>query len=241
MKHIVWVSGGKDSTAMALRLQETQPNIDWLFVCTPTGNELPDVVDHWERLGALLGRPLERITHPLGLTGLIDKQQMLPSHAARWCTRMLKIIPAIAFYAKQAPCVAYVGLRADEPGRLGLFGDKVPQRYPLREWGWGIGDVKDYLFRRGVTVPRRTDCAWCYDQSLSDWWELWLRFPAVFEQGVQKEAEIGHTFRSPQRDTWPVKLVDLRAKFESGSIPRTAEPNKDLFDDEPQRCRACSI
>lgn len=226
---------------MALRLKETRPEIDWQFVCTPTGNELPDVIEHWDNLGQLLGRPLERIAHPLGLDGLIDKQAMLPSHAARWCTRMLKIIPAIAYYAKNAPCIAYVGLRADEPERRGLFGDKVPQQYPLREWGWGLSDVKSYLQQRGVTVPRRTDCAWCYDQSLSDWWELWLRFPAVFEQGVQKEADIGHTFRSPQRDTWPVSLKDLRAKFESGAIPRTASPNQDLFESEPERCRACSI
>ena len=56
-----------------------------------------------ERLGELLGRPLERLAHPLGLGGLIDAQEMLPSHAARWCTRMLKIQPALAFYAKHAP------------------------------------------------------------------------------------------------------------------------------------------
>jgi len=49
-----------------------------------------------------------------------------------------------------------------------LFGDKVPQAYPLREWGWGLAEVKDYLHRRSVTVPKRTDCAWCYDQSLPD-------------------------------------------------------------------------
>ena len=80
---VVWVSGGKDSTAMALRLAETQPETDWRFVCTPTGNELPDVYDHWERMGELLGKPLERVAHPLGLTGLIEAQQMLPSHTAR--------------------------------------------------------------------------------------------------------------------------------------------------------------
>lgn len=131
-QHIVWVSGGKDSTAMALILCETRPDVAWRYVCTPTRNELPDVVEHWEKLGELLGKPIERIEHPLGLRGLIEAQKMLPSHAARWCTRMLKIEPAIAFYARNAPCVAYVGLRADEPDRRGLFGQKVPQRYPLR-------------------------------------------------------------------------------------------------------------
>ena len=226
---------------MALRLAETRPDVDYKWVCTPTGNELPDVLEHWELLGRLLGKPLERIEHQLGLNGLIDAQKMLPSHAARWCTRMLKIVPAIAYYAKHAPCVACVGLRADEPERRGLFGDKVPQQYPLREWGWGLSEVKAYLAHRGITVPRRTDCAWCYDQSLPDWWELWLRYPAVFAQGEAKEAEIGHTFRSPARDTWPVKLVDLRKRFEAGDVPRNAQRNQDLFEDEPTRCRACAL
>ena len=58
---VVWVSGGKDSTAMALRLAELHPDVPWRYVCTPTRNELPAVHDHWERLGELLGRPLERV------------------------------------------------------------------------------------------------------------------------------------------------------------------------------------
>jgi len=44
---------------MALRLVEVSPEVDWRFVCTPTGNELPDVYEHWERLAGLLGRPLD--------------------------------------------------------------------------------------------------------------------------------------------------------------------------------------
>lgn len=238
--HAVWLSGGKDSTAMALRLAELGDK-PYRFICTPTGNELPDVAEHWDRMGELLGAPLERVTHPLGLSGLIDDQKMLPSHHARWCTRMLKIEPAIAFYARNAPCVAYVGLRADEPDRKGIFGTKVPQAYPLREWGWGLAEVLDYLHKRGVSVPSRTDCAWCYDQSLPEWRELWRRYPAVYAQGEDKEAEHGHTFRSPARDTQPVSLALLRAKFEQGFIPRNTELNGDLFKDEPQKCRACSL
>lgn len=156
-------------------------------------------------------------------------------------TRLLKIETAKAWYAKHAPCVAYVGLRADEPTREGLFGTKVPQQYPLREWGWGLPEVLGYLQQRGVKVPERTDCAWCYDQSLPDWWELWKRYPAIFEQGTEWEAKMGHTFRSPSRDTWPVRLVDLRQKFESGAIPRNAAANLDMFNAEPARCRACLL
>ena len=238
---IVWCSGGADSTALALRLQKLHPDVAWRFICTPTGNELPELLDHWDLMSEILGKPLERIEHPLGLKGLIEAQNMLPSHHSRWCTRMLKILPALRFLAENAPSVAYVGLRADEPEREGLFGSKAPQVYPMREWGWTRADVEQYLDRQGIRVPRRTDCAWCYDQALADWWELWHNYPAIFEQGVEIEERRGHTFRSPNRDTWPVSLKDLRAKFEGGSVPRGTVINRDLFSTEPQRCRACLL
>jgi 3'-phosphoadenosine 5'-phosphosulfate sulfotransferase (PAPS reductase)/FAD synthetase len=53
-RHIVGLSGGKDSTAMALRLAEVEPR-DYEFICTPTGNELPQMLAHWAKLEALLG------------------------------------------------------------------------------------------------------------------------------------------------------------------------------------------
>lgn len=53
--HVVALSGGKDSTAMALRLRELNPDVDYVYVCTPTGNELPEMWEHWRKLGQLLG------------------------------------------------------------------------------------------------------------------------------------------------------------------------------------------
>jgi 3'-phosphoadenosine 5'-phosphosulfate sulfotransferase (PAPS reductase)/FAD synthetase len=91
MMHVVALSGGKDSTAMALRLAEVEPR-DYTYVCTPRGNELPEMFEHWNRLGELLGKRL----HPvLGgtLVGLVERWNALPNWRQRWCTRMLKIEP----------------------------------------------------------------------------------------------------------------------------------------------------
>jgi hypothetical protein len=38
-----------------------------------------------------------------------------------------------------------------------------------------------------------------------------------------------------------VRLVDLRQRFERGDVPRNTELNRDLFDEEPTRCRACLL
>ena len=57
MKHIVGLSFGKDSTCMALALQEREPR-DYIYVCTPTGDELPEMVEHMVRIEQLLGQPV---------------------------------------------------------------------------------------------------------------------------------------------------------------------------------------
>ena len=55
--HVVALSGGKDSAAMALRLAELEPR-DYTYVCTPTGDELPEMFQHWRGLAERLGKPL---------------------------------------------------------------------------------------------------------------------------------------------------------------------------------------
>ncbi len=167
MRHIVGLSGGKDSTAMALRLAEIEPR-DYTYICTPTGNEPAEMVAHWERLECLLGKPIVKLTAGT-LEGLIDQQNILPSHRMRWCTRRLKIEPTIAYIQAHSPAILYVGLRADEETREGIYSDAVQSDFPFRRWGWVEQDVWDYLHRQGVTIPYRTDCEWCYDQTLGEW------------------------------------------------------------------------
>lgn len=232
-KHIMGLSGGKDSTALALWLQENEPR-DYEFICNETGNELPEMQEHWRKLESLLGKPLKRVTHSTDLLGLIEEQQMLPNFRARWCTRILKIEPTIAFMESLPPdSVLYVGLRADEEARRGMYGEDVKIRFPLRELGWNEADVLMYLLRRGVTIPARTDCAWCYHQRLEEWHSLWKNHPDIYEAGAQVEDRMGHTFRSPGRDTWPVSMRGLAEAFASGrQLRKTARTTE---------CRVCRL
>lgn len=238
--HVVALSGGKDSTAMALWLVENEPR-EYEFVCTPTGRELPEMFEHWMKLGGLLGRPLKPISDA-SLDGLIHGYGALPNWRQRWCTRQIKIEPFKRYLLTVAPAVSYVGLRADEAEREGaVYGDitGIEQRYPLRELGWGVGDVLAYLGQRGVTIPKRTDCDVCFLQRLGEWWDLWKDHPQQFAQGEEYEAVTGHTFRSPGRDSWPASLKDLRARFEAGDTPR--DRRQLSLDVRPDMCRACTL
>jgi hypothetical protein len=66
---------------MALRLKELQPATDFTYICTPTGDELPEMFEHWRLLGSLLGKPLQPIMGGT-LDGLIARQRgRVPSGA----------------------------------------------------------------------------------------------------------------------------------------------------------------
>ncbi|MFA5107741.1 MAG: hypothetical protein WC497_05470 [Patescibacteria group bacterium] len=235
--HIVALSGGKDSTAMALHLQEIEPEKDFIFAITPTGDELPPMADHWHKLECLLGKPLIIVSPGFTLVDLTKKWNMLPRFNARFCTKMLKIIPFKSWVCNHLPAVSYVGLRADEEGRTGMETDDLglffSTRFPLREWGWGICEVLAYLDKRGVTVPARTDCARCFHQTLHEWWTLWTQYPDIWASAVDDEDRTGHTYRSEERDTWPASLRKLAEAFETRGEP----PQRD----RTSGCRACQI
>lgn len=241
-KQIAAFSGGKDSTAMVLHLAERGEDFECLF--TPTGNELPELLAHIDRVMAMIDRPLVKPPNQ-SLEFWMGEFNALPNNRQRWCTRLIKIVPCITYLEQHPGSTLLVGLRADEEERKGLFGDFATYRYPLRELGWGISDVLDYCDRKGVRVPKRTDCAWCYDQRLYEWYRLWREHPDVYAAGEAREADTGHTFRSPSRDTWPAGMADLRREFESGRAPRGVSLTifgEEYADDQGNgRCRVCRL
>lgn len=240
--NILAFSGGKDSTAMALRLAELGEPFSMLF--TPTFRELQDCIDHITRVRDMTGRELVVRTCGRTLDQLITDQDALPNNRQRWCTRMLKIEPAKAYLLENPGSTLLVGLRADEEERLGMWGEFAKYRYPLREWGWGVDQVWAYLDSRGVKVPDRTDCDYCYDQRLAEWFKLWKLYPDRWGHAKALETKTGHTFRSPSRDTWPAALAELEKRFEAGDVPRgiTSLPLFGEWDEKPRdRCRVCSM
>lgn len=233
MKHVVGLSGGKDSTALALRLAELEPR-DYEYICNETGNELPAMQEHWSRLEQLLGKPIKRVRYQHDLIGTIRQVMMLPSVFGRWCTRMLKIEPTIKYFESLPPgSILYVGLRADEEERKGLYGEDITVRFPMREWGWNESDVWQYLDSKGVCIPKRTDCAWCPFQRLGEWRDLYFEHPEIYSEGILLEDEFGHTFRSPGRDTWPADLRSLAQEFDNGRKLRNYKRDA--------ACRVCSL
>ena len=238
MKHVVAVNGGKDSTAMALRLAEIEPR-PYIYVCTPTGDEPPEMIEHWLKLGELLGTKILPIMVST-LDREIEKRNHIPGFRQRWCTRILKIEPFAGYLHSVAPAISYVGIRFDEPQRAaGDYSrlDEVEMDFPLRRWRWTLHDVRSYLAKRHVEIPRRTDCMKCFFQRLDEWYRLWRDRPEVWAKAVEHETRTGQTFRTQGKDDWPTSLADLGREFERGRIPRRAHHDS-LAE---LQCRVCKL
>jgi len=235
---LVAFSGGKDSTAMVLRMAELgERGVLWF---TPAGNEPPELQSHIESIRDYVQWPLVVPDAPT-LRELIDEFNAMPNARMRWCTRRIKIEPCIVHLKRHPGSTLCVGLRGDEEERQGLYGDYATYRYPMREWGWSIHDVRRYLDDAGVQVPKRTDCMWCYAQRLGEWYDLWRDRPEMYAEAEALEDRTGHTLRSDSRDTWPAALKEMRIKFEDEQHPRTAKIQLPMFEEDEDEAGACRI
>ena len=111
-RHICGISGGKDSSALAVYLRGKVPDMEYFFC--DTGAELPETYEYLTRLEVLLGKPIARLNAERGFDHWFEVfRGALPSPQMRWCTKNMKIKPIEAWIG-DAPAVSYVAIRADE-------------------------------------------------------------------------------------------------------------------------------
>lgn len=121
---IASLSGGKDSTAMALWLREQ--GIEFRAVFLDTGWEHPITYEYIDELERHLDQPIERVRGPWTFEYLAVYKGCFPGTVLRrWCTDYLKLQPMVRWLAEQYEgaevVVSAVGVRADEsPARAGL-------------------------------------------------------------------------------------------------------------------------
>ena len=106
------LSGGKDSTAMALYL--TELGIPFRAVFADTGWEHPLTYRYlWDEIQPRFG--LTVVRGPLLMADLVRKKGMFPSRLRRFCTQQLKVIPLLNYVkAIDGEVVNAIGIRAAE-------------------------------------------------------------------------------------------------------------------------------
>ena len=87
-RHVLGLSGGRDSAALAIFMRQRHPEIDIEYFFTDTGKELPEVYEYLTRLEGYLGKPIQRLNPDRDFDfWLKSYKSYLPSAQSRWCTR----------------------------------------------------------------------------------------------------------------------------------------------------------
>ncbi|KEH91568.1 hypothetical protein Z962_p0095 (plasmid) [Clostridium botulinum C/D str. BKT12695] len=234
-KKIVMFSGGKDSTAMLLRLIEEGEKIDKI-VFADTGLEFPEMYRYIERVESYIKREIEIFKgdttfnqwfySPFTKGKRKGQTRGFPKVVGLgcWAKRELKIKPL-----KKAEGVGneiFIGIAADEKNRIYRenYQHNNIYRLPLVDWGMSEQDCIDMLKERNLLNPlydifKRLGCWLCPKQGIGSLRKLYKNYPDLWERLKQYEKD------SPTGFKINTTLEELENRF-----------NNEIFVNEGQIC-----
>ena len=237
-RHVLGISGGRDSAALAIYMRDRVPEMEYFFC--DTGSELPETYEYLQRLEAVLGKPIVRLNPDKDFDHwLWVYQGTLPSPQMRWCTKMLKIKPLEAWIGDD-PAITYIAIRADEK-REGYISHKpnISAKFPFKEDGVDKAGVMRILEEGSVGLPSyyewrtRSGCYFCFFQRKSEWVGLEERHPDLFERAVAYEDKVSfeQSAMEGRKYTWSGKetlreLVARKEEIKARAESRAARPER---------------
>lgn len=200
IKHVLGLSGGRDSAALAVYMRQYHPDLEIDYFFTDTGKELPEVYEYLGRLEGMLGRPILRLNPDRDFDFWLKQYNgFLPSAQTRWCTRQLKLRPFehwVRPMLNEGDTVySYVAIRSDESYREGYASkhENLIVRLPFREAGVDKTGVLEILEAAGLGLPTyyswrtRSGCTFCFFQQKIEWVRLREEHPEAFEEAKAYE------------------------------------------------------
>ncbi|MDB5343260.1 MAG: phosphoadenosine phosphosulfate reductase [Schlesneria sp.] len=257
VRHILSLSGGKDSTALAIYLRDRISDMEYVFC--DTQKELKETYDYLDKIEAYLGKPVIRLCDERGFDHWLDVfGGFLPSSQMRWCTKILKIKP-FEKYVGEDDVLMYVGIRADE-NRLAYVSAKpnIKPVYPFKEDGIVRDDVIRIL-EETIGLPEyyswrtRSGCYFCFFQRKAEWVGLLEQHPDLYKMAMQYEKPDGegggYTWNQAEslaELSLPERVEQIRQR-QIANLDSTSNPTKvpllevleDDSDDAP--CSFCHI
>ncbi|TVQ44378.1 MAG: phosphoadenosine phosphosulfate reductase [Gloeocapsa sp. DLM2.Bin57] len=208
VRHLLGISGGKDSAALAILLHKEIPEMEYFFC--DTHKELPETYEFLDRLKARLGIKIHYLSAERGFDHwLAIHDGLLPSPKMRWCTVKMKIKPLEDFVGEDE-AISYIGIRADE-NREGYISTKpnIKPVFPFKERGLVKADIIRLLEDSGIGLPdyyrwrSRSGCYFCFFQRKYEWVMLAQEHPDLFAQAVEYESnhKDGRTYTWTEGET----------------------------------------
>lgn len=152
VKHVLGISGGKDSAALAIYMRDRHPSLSITYYTCDTGKELDETYELIQNLEVYLGQSIRKLEaakdspedpfdHFLQVYG-----GFLPSVMSRWCTKKLKLDPFEQYIAGEGPVISYVGIRGDEE-REGYISKRsnIQSIFPFRKNIWSEDVIRKVL------------------------------------------------------------------------------------------------
>ncbi|MCU1315276.1 MAG: Phosphoadenosine phosphosulfate reductase family protein [Candidatus Acidoferrum typicum] len=240
-RHILALSGGKDSSALAIYMKERIPEMEYVFC--DTAKELVETYEYLDRLEVFLEKPVVRLKNEgMGFDDLLKMRRgFLPSPQMRWCTEYLKIKP-YEKYIGDDKVISYVGIRADEGNRKRYISTKpnIIAKYPFVEDGIRHKDVLEilnttYVGGKPIGLPKyyewrsRSGCYFCFYQQRREWVGLLETHPELFRKAMDYEKEDQET---GERYSWvqgeslaelakPERVAQIKREFEERVARKT--------------------
>ncbi|TAK44079.1 MAG: hypothetical protein EPO27_13370 [Betaproteobacteria bacterium] len=232
VKHVLGLSGGRDSAALAVYMRQHYPELAVEYFFTDTGKELPEVYEYLGRLEGFLGRQILRLNPDRDFDFWLKQyNEFLPSPQSRWCTRQLKLRPFERWLRPMleggATIYSYVAIRSDEEYRDGYASkhDRLVVKLPFKEAGIDKAGVLEILDSAGLGLPKyyswrtRSGCTFCFFQQKIEWVRLREEHPEAYEEAkaYEKDAvEHGSPFTWSQGES----LADLECPDRIAQVKR---------------------
>lgn len=199
-QHVLGLSGGRDSAALAIYMRQHHPELEIDYFFTDTGKELPEVYEFLTRLEGFLGKPICKLNPDRDFDFWLGQyNNFLPSPQTRWCTRQLKLRPFEKWIRGSLDAGrrvhSYVAIRADEDYREG-YSSKHPNlavHLPFKGAGIDKARVLEILEASGLGLPKyyawrsRSGCTFCFFQQKIEWVRLMEQHPDKFAEAKRYE------------------------------------------------------
>jgi len=257
VRHLLGLSGGKDSAALAIYMRDKVPEMEYYF--TDTGAELPETLEFIDLMEDYLGKEITRLNGGRQFDYYLKlHNNYLPSAQQRWCTINLKLKPFEEFVGDNE-VISYVGIRADEPQREGYISTKpnIKAVFPFKEDGLVKDDIIKLLEDSGLGLPKyyewrsRSGCHFCFYQRKIEWIGLYEHHPELFEDAKRYEK---YDEKTGKRYTWSqgesldellARKDEIKEKFAKDN--QKNKRSKGLVDvvldsdDDDDRCLICML
>ena len=255
-RHVLGLSGGRDSAALAVYMRQHHPGTEHRIFFTDTGKELPEVYEYLGRLEGFLGQPILRLNPDRDFDFWLKQyNDFLPSPQSRWCTRQLKLRPFEHWLRPMLEAgetiYSYVAIRSDEEYREGYASrnDRLIVRLPFKEARIDKAGVLEVLDSAGLGLPAyyswrtRSGCTFCFFQQKIEWVRLKEQHPEAFEEAKAYEknsVEHGSPFTWSQGEALdelerPERVEQIRQDHERRLLRMRSkiQPNPLRSDNDP--------